>query len=60
MRIILRYILPWGNLSTKAIDLDSLDTIETLKNKIWKKFGIPINKQIIKYKRDGFSVILIF
>mgnify|MGYP003878007455 CR=1 FL=1 len=57
MRIIVRYCLPWGNFSTQAIDIEPNATVETLQAKIFEKFNIPIRRQLIKFKRDGFSVI---
>ena len=56
MRIIVRYCLPWGNFSTQAIDIDPDAPVETLQGKIFEKFNIPIKKQLIKFKRDGFTV----
>lgn len=52
----MRYCLPWGNFSTQAIDIEPDATVETLQGKIFEKFNIPIKKQLIKFKRDGFTV----
>ena len=56
MRIIVRHCLPWGNFSTQAIDIDPEAQVDVLQSKIYDKFNIPKVKQIIKFKRDGFTV----
>jgi GLUT4 regulating protein TUG. len=56
MRLIIRYCLPWGNFSTQAIEIDPQADINQLLEKVSEKFGLPKNKQILKFKRDGITV----
>lgn len=58
MRVLVRYLLPFGNYSTSAIELDPVkQNAIYLRRQIYQKFKIPPSRQIIKYHRDGFHVL---
>lgn len=59
MKIIIRNATPLGTFLTYRIEITNKENFEEIKTKIEEKIGIKKQFQILKYKRDGFSVILI-
>lgn len=56
MRIIIRNLQIWGNYTTQGLDIDPNISILEFKSRVSNKFSIPINKILIKFTRDGFTV----
>ena len=56
MKIIIRYCLPWGNFSNKVINIEPDQDIKILQQQVERKFEIKPKRQILTYKRDGFTV----
>lgn len=56
MKIIVRYCLPWGNFSNQAVYVEADMDIEEIRQQVEKKFEIKPKWQVLKYKRDGFTV----
>ena len=56
MRIVVRQQILWGSYTTLAFDMPEDADVTALKCKIQEKFHIEKDFQMIKFKRDGFTV----
>lgn len=56
MKFIVRYSTPWGNYITAGIEAICLENFTEIKLKIELKFGLKPQFQLLKYKRDGYTV----
>lgn len=57
MRVIVRNVQVWGNFTTQGFDVNPSITIHEFKSKISNRLSIPIDSMLIKFDRDGYTVI---
>lgn len=55
MKLVVKHCSAWGGIVTHTICVDSNDDVDNLQEIIARKFNIPKNKQILKFKRDGIT-----
>jgi len=55
MKLVVKHCPTWGAMVTHTICVDSNDDVDNLQEIIARKFNIPKNKQILKFKRDGIT-----
>ena len=60
MKLILRYCLPWGNITTQVFEVDPTADVDVLYELIAKKLNVPKSKQTLKSKTDGKIVFMLF
>lgn len=53
MKLILRYCLPWGSITTQVFEVDPAADVDVLYELIAKKLNVPKSKQTLKSKNDG-------
>lgn len=56
MKLLIRFCTVWGNYITSHIEIKDLSSYNDIKNNIETKFGIQPQYQLLKYKRDGYTV----
>lgn len=57
MKLILRYCLPWGNVTTQVFEVDAEADVDVLYDMVAKKLNVPKSKHTLKSKMDGKIVI---
>lgn len=56
MKFLIRFCTPWGNYITSQIEIFDISNYNELKKNIEKKFSIKPHQQLLKFKRDGYTV----
>lgn len=59
MRIIVRILQVWGNQTSQGFDIDPNISIHEFKTKISNRLSIPIQKILIKFTRDDYTVYIL-
>jgi len=57
MKLILRYCLPFGNVTTQVFEVDAEADVDVLYESVARKLNVPKSKQTLKSKLDGKIVI---
>ena len=58
MKLLIRFSTQWGNYITSLTEISDLSTYNEIKKNVESKFGIKTSYQLLKYKRDGYTVII--
>ena len=53
MKLVIRYCLPWGNIASLPLELDTSADVDNLFDMIAEKLNIPKSKQLLKHKTGG-------
>lgn len=56
MKLVIRFCTAWGNYITSLIEIFDISDYGDIKKNIESKFGIKPNQQLLKFKRDGYTV----
>ena len=56
MKLLIRFSTPWGNYITSPIEIHDLSSYNEIKKNIESRFGVKTTHQLLKYKRDGYTV----
>ena len=58
MKLVVRFCTVWGNYITALIEILDISDYSDIKKNIETKFGIKPHQQLLKFKRDGYTVII--